>query len=372
MDIFSVLSVGLIVILVALSTYITNKSYRWIGTTFFKSMTIAFLFATCWSITHLLELVLIDGQDMVLLSNLASFSSACSWMFMAFLISSFEYAKKSPNRVLIEILFLISGIGFIFYFDNAFFTIELTSGSVRYVEEFPIDLLRYSFSIVGWVIMFPMIVSIHRTLMRNPSRFKKVRRILWMVGISGILMLMSLFTAQLSTGLEFLYTLSLISAVIFIGSFSWILNNHPTLFLATRHELVELIIVRKNTSLPLYSFCFKGEEMPINPAILSAFVTTAGHALQEAMNSKAYLQKFHFGESEAVISEGVLVYGIILTKSSSELLYSLLDIVITEFEARYLFQLADGHRTDEFIEFDSVIEKLFEFDVPKPPGSSES
>lgn len=365
MDPVTFLSAIIVVVCSVLVSYFNYRNYRRIGTRFFLYISISYLAFFGWSTGYLLQSILMEEPYLELVHSIASVSNSLSWIFVAFLITSTEYAKKKPNRVLIETLFLLTGLGIILYFEDAFFFVEWTGSMIRYVEGFPIALIRFVFMMLGAVAVVPVFIGIFKMFKKNPARFDMARKATILLVISGVISIATLVLAQSSSAYWSFFIVSAIAACIFISSTLWILEHHPTLFLAARHDLVELIIVAKNTGLPLYSFGFEEQDLPINPEIVSAFVTSAGIALQEAMQVKSYLERFHFGESEAIITEGLFVYGIILTRSSSDLLNSLLKIVVDEFEAAYWFKISDEVSTSDFAGFDPLILKMFEFDVPK-------
>lgn len=363
-EVITIVAQSIVAICAFLAFHHNFKQYRKIGTRFFLYISTAYLAFFGWSLGYLTLSILLELQNYLLIREITALSNSLSWLFVAFLIASTEYAKKNPNRVLIESLFLIAGLGVVFYFENTYFIVEWADSTMFYVEAFPIAIIRLAFIMLGAIIIIPVFIGIFKMFKKNPTRFNMARKMLLTLMISGISSIATLVVAQSNSENWLLYIISAIMACIFLVTSVWILENHPTLFLAARHDLVELIIVVKNTGLPLYSFSFEKNELPINPEIVSAFVTSAGHALQQAVSSKSHLERFHFGESEAIISEGFFVYGIILSRSSSDLLNSLLKIVINEFESVYWFKISDSINVSDFSGFDPVIQKLFEFDVP--------
>ena len=61
--------------------------------------------------------------------------------------------------------------------------------------------------------------------------------------------------------------------------------------------------------------------------------------------------------------EGIFVYGIILSRQSSDLLSELLRLTVEEFETDHWFFVKDATVQSTFDEFDEAIERLFEFDI---------
>ena len=62
--------------------------------------------------------------------------------------------------------------------------------------------------------------------------------------------------------------------------------------------------------------------------------------------------------------EGIFVYGIILSRKSTDLLAALLRFIVEEFEGQYWNQRFDGIEQKAFIGFDITVRKYFEFDMP--------
>ncbi|MGY5875289.1 MAG: hypothetical protein RTU30_06055, partial [Candidatus Thorarchaeota archaeon] len=136
--------------------------------------------------------------------------------------------------------------------------------------------------------------------------------------------------------------------------------NHPTILFAFNHDVLELYIVERDSGLPLYHFDFKTREEPPRQEILTAFFTSIRHFLKQSLES-GEIERVRFGINEVVVGEGLMTYGMLISNKGSDILSSLLAIIVTEFEVRYAYQLSEPVQPNRFTAFDEQVLKYFEF-----------
>ncbi|MGY5879652.1 MAG: hypothetical protein RTV31_05350 [Candidatus Thorarchaeota archaeon] len=358
------LVVSLIIIVCTIPVAIKDfKMYNQMRSDFFRYFGSFYFTLSIWMSSYFIQILFLDTLFESHLPTVIPWLLGASWVCMGFLIASGEFAKKNPNRSVIRFIFIFVGIGVGFSYEPSFLSVQVTELGVLISEGLPIVIVRIALIIIGVIVLAPMLIGIVRMLNKDPKRYSRIRYLFIVYvgsGVVSILLFMNAMKSPVGSGALF-YASAF--TIVFLASGWYILHKHPTLFLAARHDLVDLIIVEKDSGLPVFRYNFDGVESGIQPEIVTAFVTSARIALRVAIPTSSEAEHFHFGESSATMNEGLFVYGIILSRTSSDLLASLLRLVIEEFEISYWFKADTSDGVYEFDEFREVIERYFEFDL---------
>ncbi|MGY5876385.1 MAG: hypothetical protein RTU30_11620 [Candidatus Thorarchaeota archaeon] len=362
MDIIGVIA-SLIVIISAFTAFLASRRlYFQIGTEYFRYASACYLCFSIWIVSFVLQNLFNEPQYLDTLDFQFRVLNGFGWLALGFLFAAGEYANRVPDRNKIQGLFLITGVGIVFSHEPALYSVQLQSSQFVFIESPAILVVRAIFLLLGAVTMLPVILGITKTFRKFPARYRWVQARFSVLVFSGITALVLIYVYQ-RVAVSYALIPAAIAAVLFFLSMIIILERHPTLFFAARHDLVELIIIEKSGGIPVFFHAFSTEHS-INPELISAFLTSARIAVSEALHSRAAVERFHFGEAEAIMHEGLFVFGIILCRRGSELLSSLLRLVIEEFEASYWFY-GDPDSPISFKEFEKEVHKYFEFELPE-------
>ncbi|MGY5852523.1 MAG: hypothetical protein RTU92_03040, partial [Candidatus Thorarchaeota archaeon] len=282
---------------------------------------------------------------------------------IAFLIGAAESVKSETRTALYNVSFVVAG-GLIvgLYFPEALDLVLLNSVWVSTYSQ----LYQIGRGILFLICVLSLLPLTFRIGQRVKSALKGetlIQVLVVLIAIIGpaILMGQIIVTTNPDGGMLFIHPGVFIAGIIlFLLLMMLIFVYHPTVLFAFNNDVLELYIVERDSGLPLYHFDFKTREDPPRQEILTAFFTSIRHFLKQSLEA-GEIERVRFGANEVVVGEGMMTYGMLISNRGSDLLSSLLAIVVTEFEVRYAYQLSDPIRPNRFKAFDEEVLKYFEF-----------
>jgi len=351
-----------------LGAYTAKKLHRSIRIRFFQYVTYVFVCIAVLSITYIVTGFFNDPTDYDMVKTLQYYISPFSYLAIAFIIAAMESVKSEKRTSLYNFGFLIAGYLSISLFAPDAYTLAWTDIGWQNSYSIEFEFGRVLLLVLAIIAAIPLATRSYHNLHISVREDIKTPIAFWII----IIVLPTILTLQpfrsiAPSFLQPLYHLSVIMVAVafFFLMLTILFRNHPTILFAGTHEIDEIYIITQGSGLPLYHYNFHSEESHKDPGLLSAFFTSIRHFVKHSLGS-GEIERIQIGEYELHLQEGVLTYGILITKESTELAKNLLALSVSEFEAEFGFNLDPSFiETKQYESFDKMIAKYFEFAITR-------
>jgi hypothetical protein len=362
-DLLTLAPASILLVISLIATYTSYRLYTGIGTRFFQSAVLFFLFVSLWSTAFLVPSLLSDQvfYDIVLAWQLLFLPFGI--LSLAFMISAMESVKGTKTTIATNAGFLFAGgiIASLYSPD----THQLVWTDAGWVNEFSIlfQLVRAVIFIIAVYSTYPLVVRIFQRLRISIRKDYHTRILFWVVIlVFPLILLIQPFSAIVPSFLQLLSHQAVILSMnaLFLLLIVNLFIRHPTILFAGTNEIEEIYVIKRDSGLPLYHFSFNPENEVNGREILSAFFTGIRHYVKHSLGS-GDIERILVGDYELVIQEGIFTYGILISRKSTDIAENLLRLAVGDFESRFAIGFEDHVRPKEYREFDAVISRYFEF-----------
>ncbi|MHA2424732.1 MAG: hypothetical protein ACXAEF_08080 [Candidatus Thorarchaeota archaeon] len=350
-------------VLCIIATITGYRLYKGVGTRFFKNAVIFFFFVGLWSTAFIVPSLLFDQIYYNFVLGWQYIFLPFGILSLAFMISAMESVSREQRTLATNTGFLFAG-GVIagLYSPTSH---QLVWSEAGWVNEFSL-LFQIGRAVIFIIIVystFPLVVRIFKRLRISIRKDYATRALFWVIIIIlpfirfsqpfrdiAPTILLPLYHPSVIVSMNTLFLLLIVNLFI----------RHPTILFAGTNEIEEIYIIKRDSGLPLYHFNFVPENGIDGKEILSAFFTGIRHYVKHSLGS-GEIERIHVGDHELVIHDGILTYGILISKKSTDIAENLLRLVVREFENRFGLAYDDHVRPKVYREFDQVISRYFEF-----------
>lgn len=345
------------------ATFVSEKLHRRLEVDFFKNSAMFHLCTTIWLTGFIIQSLhsYPDGYVTAAISHVIF--SPFLYLGLAFLVSATESVKGSKRSFLEDISFLLAGIMIAGGFHRDSFTLTWTA--IGWVQEFhPLYLLgRIMMVLLCFAALLPLAI---RARKRLTFSIRSDQYLVIPMAILAVLLPITMTLYGQGYILSYLPPILMYPEVVttvtgfFLLWVGILLSKHPTILFSTINDILDLYIIDSGSGLPQYSYSFGNRKVREGGEVLSAFFTSIRHFVKQEI-AAGEIEKIVIGDSEVVVCDGLFCFGILLARKSSRLVQLLLEVILSEFEAAYAFELTEPNRTNRFSEFDYTIERYFEF-----------
>ncbi|MHA1907593.1 MAG: hypothetical protein ACW98Y_09900 [Candidatus Thorarchaeota archaeon] len=362
-DLLTLIPSAILLLLSSIAVFTGYRLFKGIGTKFFPYAILFFLFVGLWSISFIVPSLLYDEAyyDIVLTSQYLFLP--LGFLALAFMISAMESVRSERRTIANNAGFLFAGGVIAGIYSPT--SLQLVWTDTGWVNEFSIliEVGRAAIFIIAVYSTLPLVVRIFRRLRISMRKDYHTRVLFWII----IVVLPSILFVQPFRNIAPLFMQPLYHPAVILSMnalFLLLIVNlfirHPTILFAGTNEIEEIYLIKRDSGLPLYHYNFIPEIGVNGREILAAFFTGIRHYVKHSLGS-GEIERILVGEHELVIQEGILTYGILISKKSTDIAENLLRLALSEFENRYGIGFEDHVRPKEYADFDKVITRYFEF-----------
>jgi hypothetical protein len=350
--------------------YVNMYNYQKLKTGFFKTgilMTLAFFL---WMSSYGVMSFFNSPEYVELVRFSAAMAATGGLTGVAFLTSSMEYLKETPNRTVMAVATYGAGLLSALHFNGDIYTVVWTGFTWSISQSLIIKVLMGIYFTILMISVLPIPIRVWIRA-REVSRFdRRVRALLALAIISCTWALFSIvvgtFFPPIFDPIFFLLrhrTSFVVYLSVFLLSMAILHEEHPTILFSSIPDLGGIHLVIRESGVPIYSFDFTTRQSEIGADLFSMAFIGIRHVLMEALNSTGKLRAISTGEHVVLVYEGDLVMGFLVTKQQSPLITKLLEITVIEFETQYKNHLDGLLKPKIFLPFNQVIERNFEFSL---------
>jgi len=353
-------------VMLVLSLIASFTSYRLlkeIGTKFFQYAFVFFLFLSIWSTSFIVPSLLNEQVFYDFVLSWQYLFAPFGYLALAFMIAAMESVKGEKRTIANNSGFLLAG-GLIAGIYSPI-TYQLVWTSVGWINDFSVlfEIGRGVLFIIVVYSTLPLILRMFNRLRISMRKVYYTRMLFWIViAVLPFIFVIQPFANVAPVFMQPLFHPALLLSMVtlFLLMLVILFIRHPTIFFVGTHEIEELYVIQRNSGLPLYHFSFIPENEVTGSEILSAFFTGIRYYVKHSLGS-GEIERIQVGELELTIQEGILTYGILIAKKSTDFAKNLLRVSIEEFEKRYGFEYEDFVEPQRYVDFDEVIARYFEF-----------
>jgi len=358
--------ITIVVITIILSTHATRTTlriYNELGTEFFKYATYACISLVLMITGYIFPALFSSEEYSALVLGGQVFLASFGLLAIAFLIAATENVKETPNEWAINGGFLVAGALIVSRFRPDQYAIQWTG--TRWVQSYGtvVVILSVILIVVCIAVLGPVVYRVSKRI-RKSEVYKTQSRVLFLgftitLIIFGIVMLVlnsmgAIFSSSSASYFMFLILLAGLS-----GFITRLLHLYPTIFFASTYDILEIQFVAKATQNTVYRFLF----LPENPNRDSLSISIAHESIRnvfhDALDETGEVKSIKVEDNEVLACEGENLYGLLVTRRSSDLLRRLLIKSLNLFEKTV--------NTTQYYEDDAFTAEMmnfFQFAIP--------
>ncbi|MDF1539120.1 MAG: hypothetical protein P1Q69_09460 [Candidatus Thorarchaeota archaeon] len=348
-----------------ITSFLTLRLLKSIGTGFFRYTFAFFVFVTLWSTSFIVPSLLFDAQFHDFVLNWIYVFSPFGYLALSFMIAAMESVKGdertfAKNGGFLIVGGLISGL----YIPDTFQLVWAVDG---WIHEYTIlyEIGRGILFILVMYSMLPLVLRVFNRLRISMRKDYHTPALFWIIVIVlPFILLIQPFRQIAPIILQPLFhsSIMMLMVTVFLLMLANLFYRHPIILFVGSHDIEELYVIRRDSVLPMYHYSFVSSGMEGATEILSAFFTGIKHYVKHSLGS-GEIQQIQVGDYELNIHEGLFTYGILIAKRSSKLAKNLLRLFIEEFESSVGYQYVNHVEPQKYQAFDRVVSRFFEFAI---------
>ncbi|MCK5239746.1 MAG: hypothetical protein KAR33_09380 [Candidatus Thorarchaeota archaeon] len=358
--------ITIVVITIILSTHAartTLRIYKELGTEFFKYATFACISLVLMITGYMFPAVFNSEEYSALVLGGQVILASFGILALAFLTAATENVKETPNEWVMNGGFLLSGALIVSRFRPDQYVIQWTG--TRWVQSYGTVVVILSVMMFAYLIavLGPVVFRVSKRI-RKSEVYKTQSRVLFL-GFAVILVVYAVIMLVLnSIGAVFSssstsYFMILILLAGLSGFISRLLQLYPTIFFASRSDILEIQFVAKATQNTVYRFLFLPENPNRDSLSISIAHDSIRHVFHDALDETGEVKSIKVEENEVLACEGENLYGLLVTRRGSDLLRRLLVKSLNLFE-----RTVNTTQYYEDDEFNAEMRNYFQFAIP--------
>jgi hypothetical protein len=358
--------VSIVIFAFILGTHATRTTlsiYQELGTEFFKYATYACICLVLMISGYIFPALLSSDDYSVIVFAGQVFLASFGILALALLIAATEHVKDKANDWVVSVGFLLAGVLIATRFRSDQYVILWAE--TRWVQQYGPLVIILSVVIFVYLtaVLGPIVFRVW-TRIRKSEVYKTESRILFMgfavlLGFYGVytIVLNSLGTAFSNFSASYYMFLILLAGA--AGILGRLLRFYPTIFFASTADILEIQFVSKSTQNTVYRFLFLPERPNTDSLSISIAHDSIRHVFHEALEKSGEVKSIKVEENEVLACEGENLYGLLVTRRSTDLLRRLLIKSLRMFETT-----VDTGQYYEGEEFNALMRTYFQFAIP--------
>lgn len=363
MDIVGVVLVIISTLTSLIAARTSYDTFRTFGTTFYRYLTIALCCFTLMPLGYIFPLLLPGPENQIIV--LVGMISLNAWAYggLACIVGGVEYLKDRPNTLIIDIAFLLAGLVVAGRFLPSYQEIIWNGESWEIIFKQPLMILFGLFYTFIAVSVLPFLLLLWYRIKTSGSFDFRTRALYLGTVVSVIYSAIVLVVNRGESVASSIFLHSqayLIFSILGTIFFRSLLLASPTIFFATRDDLLYLGIVRTRDNEALVSYRFPRQDKEILSYLVTGVHSTLNTILQEAIQSTEDLNQIRIGRDVITVAKGRRITGFIISDREIEILNPLLNFTLELFERKYGHEVLARH---SFPEFEHEVSDIFQFAI---------